>query len=424
MPKKTDTSTQPNTKPKMKKILTILLCIVHCTLCTSLSAQTIKELEAQKKKALDELAVTNRLLNETQKNKKGTENKLNLLKQSIKQSTNYINALNQEIEGLDANISSLQASRLSHQQRLNQLKYEYAISTRAIYSHHKYFSPIIFIFSADNFNQAIRRFRYLQQVAAHRKYQAREIEKITHQLIEEEHILTENRIQKETAVSAKTLEQQRLEQQRQKRNEELASLKKKETSLKKKQKEQQAKADKLNQKIQNMIAAEIKRQKEEAAAKAKKEGKKDPYELSKEEKLVAGNFEANKGKLPRPVEKGFICGHFGIQPHPFLDKVQVNNKGTYFQIPAGSDARAVFEGEVTQCFSVPGSNQSVIVKHGNYRTVYSNLVTLYVKVGDKISTKQKIGKVYTDTENDNKTELYFMLYKDTEIQNPENWLAK
>ena len=406
-----------------QKLIIIILCIAHCALSFDLSAQTIKELEAQKKKALDELAVTNRLLNETQKNKKGTENKLNLLKQSIKQSTNYINALNQEIGALDANISNLQASRLSHQQRLQQLKHEYALSTRAIYSHHKYFSPIIFIFSADNFNQAIRRFRYLQQVATHRKCQAREIEKITKQLIEEENVLTENRIQKETAISAKTLEQQRLEQQRKKRNDELASLKKKESSLKKKQKEQQAKADKLNQKIQDMIAAEIKRQKEEAAAKAKKEGKKDPYELSKEEKLVAGNFEANKGKLPRPVEKGLISGHFGIQPHPFLDKVQVNNKGTYFQIPAGSDARAVFEGEVTQCFSVPGSNQSVIIKHGNYRTIYSNLVTLYVKVGDKVSTKQKIGKVYTDTENDNKTELYFMLYKDTEIQNPESWLA-
>ena len=406
-----------------QKLIIILLCILHCALSINLNAQSIKELEAQKKKALDELAVTNRLLNETQKNKKGTENKLNLLKQSIKQSTNYINALNKEIGALDANISSLQASRLSHQERLKHLKHEYAISTRAIYAHHKYFSPILFIFSADNFNQAIRRFRYLQQVAAHRKHQAREIEKITQQLIEEENLLTENRIQKETAISAKTLEQQRLEEQRKKRNDELASLKQKESSLKKKQKEQQKKADKLNQKIQDKIAAEIKRQKEEAAAKAKKEGKKDPYELSKEEKLVTGNFEANKGKLPRPIEKGFISGHFGVQPHPFLDKVQVNNKGTYFQIPAGSDARAVFEGEVTQCFSVPGSNQSVIIKHGNYRTVYSNLATLYVKVGDKVSTKQKIGKVYTDTENDNKTELYFMLYKDTEIQNPENWLA-
>lgn len=410
-------------KSYMKKLLTTLLYFTLSAFCISLNAQTIKELEAEKKKALDELAVTNRLLNETQKNKKGTENKLNLLKRSIKQSANYINALNKEIGLLDENISSLQASRLSHQERLERLCDEYAQTTRALYSHHKYFSPILFIVSADNFNQALRRFRYLQQVAANRKYQAQEIAKITQQLKTEEELLTENRIQKETAVSAKELEQQRLEQQRRKRNDELASLKKKESSLKQKQKEQQKKADKLNQKIQDMIAAEIKRQKDEAAKKAKQEGKKDPYELSKEEKLVAGNFEANKGKLPRPVEKGFISGHFGVQPHPFLDKVQINNKGTYFQIPAGSDARAVFEGEVTQCFSVPGSNQSVIVKHGNYRTVYSNLVTLYVKVGDKISTKQKIGKVFTDTENDNKTELYFMLYKDTEIQNPENWLA-
>ena len=131
----------------MKKILTILLCFLHCTLCINLSAQTIKELEAEKKKALDELAVTNRLLNETQKNKKGTENKLNLLKQSIKQSTNYINALNKEIGMLDENISSIQASRLSHQERLSRLRDEYAQTTRALYSHHKYFSPLLFIFS-------------------------------------------------------------------------------------------------------------------------------------------------------------------------------------------------------------------------------------------------------------------------------------
>ena len=281
----------------------LLITIILCAFCININAQTIKELEAQKKKALDELAVTNRLLNETQKNKKGTENKLNLLKQSIKQSTNYINALNKEIGLLDENISSLQASRISHQERLEQLRIEYAQTTRAIYSHHKYFSPLLFIISSDNFNQALRRFRYLQQVAAHRKYQAQEIAKITQQLKTEEDLLTENRIQKETAVSAKALEQQRLEQQRQKRNDELASLKKKESSLKQKQKEQQKKADKLNQKIQDMVAAEIKRQKEEAAKLAKQQGKKDPYELSKEEKLVAGNFEANKGKLPRPVEK-------------------------------------------------------------------------------------------------------------------------
>ena len=220
----------------MKKNITtrysLLVTLILCAFCINLNAQTIKELEAQKKKALDELAVTNRLLNETQKNKKGTENKLNLLKQSIKQSTNYINALNKEIGLLDENISSLQASRISHQERLERLRDEYAQTTRALYSHHKYFSPLLFVISADNFNQAIRRFRYLQQVASHRKYQAQEIAKITQQLKTEEEQLTENRIQKETAVSAKELEQQRLEQQQRKRNDELASLKKKESSLK------------------------------------------------------------------------------------------------------------------------------------------------------------------------------------------------
>lgn len=398
-------------------ILILLLCA-----CCTLQAQTIKELEAQKKKALEELAVTNKLLNETQKNKKGTENKISLLKRSIKQSNDYIKTLNRELELLNRDIDSIQNSKNMHEKRLEELRNEYAQTSRALYNHHKYFSPLLFVISSDNFNQAFRRFRYLQQVAQHRKTQAEEIQEITNTLSQQENLLAENRTQKTTAMNAKELEQKRLEKQQQQQASELSSLKKKESQLKTKQKQQQKQADQLNKKIQDKIAAEIRRQEEQA--KKNKGSKTDKYEMSKEEKLVAGNFQANKGKLPRPVEKGFISGHFGVQPHPILDKVTINNKGIYIQTPAGSDARAVFEGEVTQCFSVPGSNQSVIIKHGNYRTVYSNLTTLYVKVGDKVTTKQKIGKIFTDKENDNKTELYLMLYKDTEIQNPELWLAK
>lgn len=387
--------------------------------------QSIKELEAKKRKALEELAITNKLLGETQKSKKGTENKINLLKRSIRQSNEYINTLNGEIRLLDRDIDSIQTSKNSHETHLQQLKNEYAQTTRALYNHHRYFSPLLFVLSSDNFNQAYRRFRYMQQAASHHKQQAKEIEAITQVLTEQQNRLTENRIQKETAMSAKELEQQRLERQRKEQSTQLSSLSKKEKQLKTKQKKQQQQANALNKKIEEMIAAEIRRQEEAARKKSgNNSSKSDKYQMSKEEKLVAGNFEANKGKLPRPIEKGFISGHFGVQPHPILDKVTINNKGIYLQTPSGSDARAVFEGEVTQCFSVPGSNQSVIVKHGNYRTVYSNLSTLYVKVGDKISTKQKIGKIFTDTENDNKTELYFMLYKDTEIQNPEKWLLQ
>ena len=98
-------------------------------------------------------------------------------------------------------------------------------------------------------------------------------------------------------------------------------------------------------------------------------------------------------------------------PHPVLKQVMVNNKGIYIQTPANSDACAIYEGEVTQIFAIPGNNNAIIVKHGNYRTVYANITTTYVKSGDKVSAKQKLGKIFVDTENDNKTELYFMLYK-------------
>lgn len=404
----------------IKKISSLIIAAI---VCLGLQAQTVKELQAKKQKALEELAVTGRLLNETRKDKQGTENKLNLLNRSISQSTEYIKTLNDEIQLLDMNIDSIRVAKGDAQQQLERLRCEYAQTSRALYANRKYFSPLIFVISAENFNQAYRRFRYLQQVAEHRKRQAREISSITENLLRQENALAENRRNKETAANTKALEQQRLEQQRRQQSSQLSLLKKKESQLKEKQKKQQAQADKLNNKIQEMIAAEIRRQ-EEAKKKQEKKSDGKKYEMSKEEKLVAGNFQANKGKLPRPVEKSFISGHFGVQPHPVLDKVTINNKGIYLQAPAGSDARAVFEGEVTQCFSVPGSNQSVIVKHGNYRTVYSNLTTLYVKTGDKVTTKQKIGKIFTDKENDNKTEIYFMLYKDTDIQNPEVWLAK
>lgn len=404
----------------LSKKISIFVFLLLCGV--GLQAQTVKELQEKKKKALEELAVTGRLLNETRKDKQGTENKLNLLKRSINQSSEYIKTLNDEISLLDRNIDSIRVAKEGNEQRLERLRCEYAQTTRTLYANRKYFSPLMFIVSSENFNQAYRRFRYLQQVADHRKLQAEEMRAITEALDRQESALSENRHDKETAVNTKALEQQRLEQQRRQQTEQLTKLKKKESQLKEKQKKQQAQADKLNNRIQEMIAAEIRRQEEAKKKQDKKPG--DKYELSKEEKLVAGNFQANKGKLPRPVEKSFVSGHFGVQSHPVLEKVTINNKGIYLQAPAGSDARAVFEGEVTQCFSVPGSNQSVIVKHGNYRTVYSNLTTLYVKTGDKVSTKQKIGKIFTDKENDNKTELYFMLYKDTEIQNPELWLVK
>ena len=386
-------------------------------------AQTRQQLEAQKKKTLESLAQTNKLLEETKKKKKGSENKINLLKRSINERNALIKSLNGEISLLEQNIVQLEEERKQLEEKLAFQKADYARLVRETHARRNYFSPLLFILSSDNFSQAYRRFRYLQELSDYRKRQAAEILQLTGELEAKGLALQSDKADKGRVMSEKEREAKKLESDRQREKQMLTELQKKEADLKAKQKKQQKKADELNAKIQKLVAAEIKKEEERRRKEAAKQGK-PVYQMSKDEQLVAGNFEKNKGKLPLPVERGFISGHFGVQPHPVLPHVTTNNKGIYIQTPAGSTARAIFEGVVTKCFMVPGSNSSVIVKHGNYRTVYSNLTEIYVKEGDKVTTKQKLGKIFVDTENDNKTELYLMLYKDTDIQNPELWLAK
>ena len=412
----------------MKKYVSFL--IVSLCLLQPLFPQSIAELEEKKKQALENLAQTNKLLNETQKSKQGSVNKINLIKRNIKERKTVIQSLNGQIDALERNIGVLRTEKQQLEERLRYLKADYAKLIRETHVRRNHFSPLLFILSSDNAGQAYRRFRYLQEFSDYRKKQAFEIQKVTAQLVVKEKNLTNDVDKKERVLTEKEREAKKLESDRQQESKMLTQLQKKEKKLKDQQKKQQRQANELNNKIQKLIAAEIRkdeeRRRQAANESAKESGKPVPttFEMSKDEKLIAGNFEKNKGRLPLPVEKGFISGHFGVQPHPVLKHVTTNNKGIYIQAPSGSSARAVFEGVVTQCFMVPGSNSAVIVKHGNYRTVYSNLTEIYVKEGDKVSTKQKIGKIFVDTENDNKTELYLMIYRDTSIQNPELWLAR
>ena len=412
----------------MKKFVSFL--IVSLCLLQPLFPQSIAELEEKKKQALENLAQTNKLLNETQKLKQGSVNKINLIKRNIKERKTVIQSLNGQIDALERNIGVLRTEKQQLEERLRYLKADYAKLIRETHVRRNHFSPLLFILSSDNAGQAYRRFRYLQEFSDYRKKQAFEIQRVTAQLAVKEKNLTNDVDKKERVLTEKEREAKKLESDRQQESKMLTQLQKKEKKLKDQQKKQQRQANELNNKIQKLIAAEIRkdeeRRRQAANQSAKESGKPVPttFEMSKDEKLVAGNFEKNKGRLPLPVEKGFISGHFGVQPHPVLKHVTTNNKGIYIQAPSGSSARAVFEGVVTQCFMVPGSNSAVIVKHGNYRTVYSNLTEIYVKEGDKVSTKQRIGKIFVDTENDNKTELYLMIYRDTSIQNPELWLAR
>ena len=427
----------------------------------SLPAQTVKELELQRKQALQKLEMTSKMLNETKKSQKSSLNKLTIISKNINERKTLIKNIGTEINKLDQQIGQLNQEKVRLEGNLKALKADYARLVEEAHINRSLYAKIMFVLSAKSFDQSYRRLRYLQEFSDYRKQQVYKIEGIKVQIEHKNDSLQVHKTTKVQVVKQKETEAKILTKDQQKEKVLLTDLQKKEKKLRDDLKIQQKKAAELNNKIERLIAEEIrkaeakraaaekKRLAEEQAtekkhtaeeAKATKAGTKkeskitaEAYKpatnpsvslLTKEETLISGNFERNQGRLPWPTSNGFISGHFGIHEHPVLKHVTTNNKGIYIQTPVGSSARAVFEGVVTQRFSIPGSNNAVIIQHGNYRTVYANLTQIFVREGDHVSAKQAIGKIYTDDERDNKTELYFQVWNGKALQNPENWIAR
>lgn len=409
----------------MRKVLILLFTFL---LMAVASAQTIKELEEQRKNALKRLETTSKVLSETKKTQQTSLNKLNIINKSISQRTSLINTINKEINALTREIATLHAETKKLERELEAFKEDYARMVREAYINRGVYSKMLFLLSAESFDQSFRRLRYMQEFTAYRKQQIEKIDKTRQEIAQKTAQLTQHQQTQEVVKKQKNAEQQKLMDDKKKENTAYANLKQKEKNLQADLKKQQQIANDLNRKIEALIAEEVRKAEEQR----KKTGTASPdakpgtgvYALTKEEQLISGNFAANAGRLLWPVERGFISGKFGVQPHPTLKYVTTNNKGVYIQTPTKTIARAVFEGVVTQRFSVPGSNNGVIIQHGQYRTVYANLTTIYVRVGEKVSAKQRIGQIYTDAENDNKTELFFQIWKERTILNPESWIAK
>ena len=459
-------------------------------LAFSLQAQSVKELELQRKQMLKNLEITNKLLKETKKSQRSSLTKLTVIGKNINERKVLIKNIGTEIGKLDDEIGQLDEEKTRLENKLSILKADYAQLVQETHINRGVYTKIMFVLSAKSFDQSYRRLRYLQEYSDYRKQQVHEIEGVKVQIQQKNDSLQINKTTKVDVVKQKETEAQKLTKDQQKEKVLLTDLQKKEKKLRADQKIQQKKANDLNNKIAGFIAAEIRKTEVKRSAEAKKateqakrlemqraaekrriaEGKdaiarseasraevkaaKKAEEeakaavkvaisetakatteakgtsstslstLTKEETLLSGNFERNQGRLPWPTSNGFISGHYGIQPHPVLKHVTTNNKGVYIQTPSGSSARAVFEGVVTQRFSIPGSNNAVIIQHGNFRTVYANLTQIFVREGDHVIAKQAIGKIYTDDESDNKTELYFQIWNGRSLQNPESWIAR
>ncbi|MDR1653716.1 MAG: peptidoglycan DD-metalloendopeptidase family protein [Prevotellaceae bacterium] len=438
------------------KITSLLIfSLLHCL--PAMQGQTVKQLEAQRKKALQQIETTSKMLDETKKSQQSSVNKIVLINRNIKERQALITSINQEIGVLDAEMEKLNLEKLALQEQVARLKADYAELLRKSQTNQSFYSKLMFVMSGKTFAQTVRRLRYVEEYSTYRKQQTVKMQEITQKIQLKNDSLSLYKNRQLNVVRQKTVETDNLSKDKKKENQIVSVLTKKEKELQQEIVKQQKKANDLNAKIEKQIAQEIARaeakRKSEAERKARQAArnakakpqsqsatKTDPKAstpkaadkstpanvavLTAEESLLAGSFAKNQGRLPWPTDKGFVRGHFGVQQHPVLSHIVTNNKGIYIQTPKGTNARAVFDGVVTQCFAVQGSNNAVIVQHGNYRTVYANLTDIYVKEGDKVKAKQNVGRIFTDEQNDNKSELYFQVWCDKSILNPEKWLAK
>ena len=285
------------------------------------------------------------------------------------------------------------------------------------------YARLVFIFSAEDFNQAYRRIKYFQQYGSYRRMQAELIVKTHDMLALKELELERQKAEKQNLLSNEQAEKTLLEGEKQQVNGTLQSLGKQEKELKATLRSKQKAVAELDNAIQKIIAEEIRLAEERARAAAGTSKTSSGFALTPEELQLSEDFAGNKGKLPWPTERRIVSGTFGEHQHPVLPRVKINNNGIDILTSEGEHARAVFNGEVTRVISVPNFNNVVIIRHGEYLTVYSNLDEVLVSKGQKVETKQQIGRIYTNR-NQNKTEMHFEIWKAKDLQNPAFWLAK
>jgi len=414
----------------------------------------VRELERQRKAAIAEIEMTNQLLQQTKQSTQNSLNRLNLLSRQIVSRNQIVNLLSQEIGELNNQINVSRQEIEVLQKELKEKQANYGKSIRSIYRRKTSQDKLLFIFSADNFAQSFRRMRYLYEYAEWQKRQTNEIIEEQKLIETKQQVLGQRRTEKNQLLSVREDETRKLETQKANQKVEVKQLSKKQKELVAQLRKNQRRAEDLNRQIENQIAAEIAKAEAEAkaareraeklendrAALAKSTGKAAPektvpvrqerlaetkggYAMTREEKQLSDNFAENRGRLPYPVTgRHTIVGFFGEQQHQDLKYVKTNNSGIDIQTDPGANARAVFNGVVTRVFVVPGYNNSVIIRHGNFLTVYSNLSQVYVKAGDRVTTRQNIGRIYSDPEDGDATILNFQLWKERTKQNPQPWL--
>lgn len=437
----------PHCTPMRRILLFILVLFSLSATAQQREVQYSKDtLMKKRKELLEAIAETERQLEAIKSDKKATMGQLRALQNKLADRQRLIGNINQEMNQIDRTIRTSSREVQTLKQKLEQLKIRYAQSIRYAYSSRSSYDMLAFLFSSKDFNEAIRRMKYLKSFRDFRRYQVEQIAKTQTQLTQKIGVLNEEKSEKDKVLNAEVQQKKLLQQETEQTNKVVQDLRSKESKLMADiQKNKQINA-RVNKAINDLIEREM--AKAAKAAETKSPGKsniktssstspgvavnnvkteakeKSDVELylTPEAAELSNSFEGNRGKMLWPVEKGYIIDHFGTHPHPLAPQVMVENGGVTIQTSENAKVRTVFKGIVSKVFRVEGSGWTIIVTHGNYFTAYSGIESVSVKINEEVDAKDALGTVATNYEGI--PAVNFQIWKGRIKQNPELWIGK
>ena len=379
-------------------------------------AQNKADLQRERDAIQAKIATTEKLLNQTASNKQDALGQLRLVNERMRLREQLIRNHQSDIRAIERSMNNADSEIRSLEGHIAAMKDEYARMIQAAYKHALGQNPWMYVFAAEDFTQAVIRFQMLQSYSTLRKEQVEQIQQSQLELAENRKSLEDKRAELEAALADVRQERNRLDSDRAQRQALVESLKGEESRLRAEVQKAQAEKQRLNDAIRRIIEAELKAERESTAGE---------FALTPEGKIVSAAFERNRSTLPWPVVRGVLTGKFGRQNHPTLPGITIDNNGIDISTEAGSSVLAVFGGTVSSTFEIPGAGWTVILSHGAFRTVYSNLESASIQKGMPVEAGEKIGRVRT---NNGQSILHFEVWRvqgnNQTPQDPAQWLVR
>lgn len=433
--------------PKVFRTFLLIAALLFSLPIFAQNGKSSAQLKQDKQKIEKEIANTQKLLKKNESNQKAAVQQAALLRQQIQNREKMITNLNSQIIQMEDEQEQNTQEIKQLEKRLAYMKADYAQVVYNAYRNRRLLDKVTFILAADDFSQMFRRMRYFAIFSRSVREQSERIQKNTEELTKKNEEIVMLKNDKLVTLSSKEQEIKNLENDRRKKTQNAEKLKKESQKLNADLKKKQQQRKEIDAAIQRAVKAEIAQANAERAKKSNKSssgktssGNKSSattasssstststrataaIALTPEEATLNTSFINNKGKLPWPVAKGAKVSDFGNYPHPDVPSVQIENHGIDIMVEAGTPARAVFDGVVTGVMNIMGTTV-VMIRHGEYLTVYQNLSSARVKKGDKVTTKQTIGTV-AQSPTSNTYELHFEIWKNDRYVNPNEWLAR